>query len=342
MRLVILVSNDSRDLQAAANWWVQHYNSLNTNGPILINLMNEWGGHDLSPTDYAAAYNEAIATVRKVYDGDIIIDAPGFGHNTNIAAAAYDLIEDKQLIYSLHIYPRAFNVQENRWLNTADLALLADTGAKCMIGEFGSKGIGGTNWCEIIQYAYEQDWGIFGWAWNGDGTNMNMVAPSWLQQPRAISFSPTVYLDEIITRLNGTPCFTTVFGEAANEPCLGTQIGMACNDNNDYTINDRYNEYCVCIGTFTDALNQANTDASILLFPNPVQQLLNVELVKINSVNTIEIYNHIGQKMTSMTVANQLKTHEIDVSSLPKGTYLVVILLEGKQAIAQKFIKIGN
>ena len=40
--------------------------------------MNEWGSHSLPADAYARAYNSAIATVRTVYGGPIIIDCSGY------------------------------------------------------------------------------------------------------------------------------------------------------------------------------------------------------------------------------------------------------------------------
>ena len=58
-----LGTDDKAELMRAAAWWRQHYESLSTSGPIIINLMNEWGSHDISPEDYADAYNEALSLI---------------------------------------------------------------------------------------------------------------------------------------------------------------------------------------------------------------------------------------------------------------------------------------
>jgi hypothetical protein len=84
-------SSDKEALLGAARWWRGHYAQLRKAGPFTVNLMNEWGGHSLSAEDYAAAYNEAIAIVREVYDGPIIIDVPGWGQEVYTAAAASPL-----------------------------------------------------------------------------------------------------------------------------------------------------------------------------------------------------------------------------------------------------------
>ncbi|MEM6697866.1 MAG: cellulase family glycosylhydrolase, partial [Bacteroidota bacterium] len=266
-----LGSNRPEHLQAAANWWVNHYNQFTKSGSIIVNLMNEWGGHELSPKEYASAYNQAISRVRQVHEGALIIDLPGFGHDIEIAAAAYPMIKDKDIIYSLHIYPNSVDVQEDQWISLKDLDYLREAKMPCIIGEFGSGGFGGTDWCGIVEYAHQQDWAVFGWAWNGDGRGMNMVSPSWASQPRARSFETTPYLEKIVASLAGIPCNTRRFGDQASTPCDGKIVGKRCNDNNEFTINDRYNEYCVCAGNFTEML-EVSTEPEIALYPNPVRQ----------------------------------------------------------------------
>lgn len=63
----VLGSNNASDLTDAAYWWMQNYASLG--GDFTINLMNEWGNHNLTANEYAAAYNLAIRVVRQVKIG---------------------------------------------------------------------------------------------------------------------------------------------------------------------------------------------------------------------------------------------------------------------------------
>jgi len=333
-----LGSNRVEHLQAAADWWVRNYKQFTANGPIIINIMNEWGGHKLSPKDYATAYNQAITTIRKVHDGILIVDIPGFGHDIEIAVAAYPMIEDKNIVYSLHIYPNAVNVQKDRWISVKDLDYLIKTGAPCMIGEFGAHGFGGTDWCGVVEYAQEKGWAIFGWAWNGDGRGMNMASPSWSAQPRARNFEPTPYLEEIVASLAGIPCNTQRFGSAAAMPCDVNIVGEKCDDNNDFTINDRYNEYCVCAGNFTEAL-EISAEPELFLYPNPVTQLLQVEFVKTNLVRQIKIYNQIGQHLKTTPIVEQSKFITIDMSNYSNGLYIVVGFIDDKKVFSEKFIK---
>ncbi len=184
----VLGSDNTADLTAAANWWKANYASLSANGTIAftVNLMNEWGSHNITSAAYAAAYNNAISIVRTVYSGNIIIDIPGWGQETATAACAVKgcttgqtKITDVKIILSAHIYPGAYNQAKGRYMNTSDIDDLASAGRTCILGEFGSVGGSGADWLGITNYAKSKGWTILGWAWAGDGLGMNMISPQF-------------------------------------------------------------------------------------------------------------------------------------------------------------------
>lgn len=203
----VLGSDNTADLNAAANWWVSNYASLASAGSFTINLMNEWGSHNLTANAYASAYNTAMATVRRVYAGTIIIDIPGWGQETAIASAAakgYNggiKISDGNYILSAHIYPGAYNQAKGRYVNTSDIDDLASAGKPCMLGEFGNSGGSGADWSGIVDYARNKGWTVLAWAWNGDGGSMNMVTPSWASNGGASSFSLSSYFSIAYAKL---------------------------------------------------------------------------------------------------------------------------------------------
>lgn len=206
-KAAVLGSDNTADLNAAANWWKANYATLAASGSFTVNLMNEWGSHNLSANAYAAAYNTAIATVRQVYSGTIIIDIPGWGQETAIASAAakgYNggtKISDTNYILSAHIYPGAYNQAKGRYVTASDLDDLASGGRPCIIGEFGNQGGSGADWSGIVDYAKSKGWTVLGWAWNGDGGGMNMVTPSWASNGGATSFSLSSYFSVVYNKL---------------------------------------------------------------------------------------------------------------------------------------------
>uniref|UniRef100_A0A914DZA2 Glycoside hydrolase n=1 Tax=Acrobeloides nanus TaxID=290746 RepID=A0A914DZA2_9BILA len=192
----VLGTNDVNELTNASYWWMQNYFALG--GDFTINLMNEWGNHNISANDYAKAYNLAI---RMVYPGRLIIDIPGWGQETGTAADAVKgtfgtKINDTNIVMSTHIYPPACSQGCSRRLSTADLDELASAGLPCIVGEFGETGDQTrANVTEIVGYAKSKGWTTLAWTWNGDGRMMNMVDPAWIQNASATDFTLSSYFN---------------------------------------------------------------------------------------------------------------------------------------------------
>lgn len=330
-----LGTDSTEELMNAANWWEENYAFLSSTGPVIINLMNEWGSHDISPKNYAEAYNDAISVVRTVYNGQLIIDVPGFGQATKIAADAYPYFEDSYITYSVHIYTSAFNIEKKRWLAHEDLEYLNDTGADCMVGEFCDTATGGADWCSIIDHCYANGWPLFGWAWNGDGRNMNMIEPHWRDDPLAFEFRPTEFMQKVVDKLSGIACYTQ-----PDEDCTSPEIGETCDDGNEYTVDDRYNEYCHCIGNFTSQLQANDSEPDLIIYPNPVEnnQFLSIELFKINLNGEIKIINSLGVPVITETAGRSLDRISIDPSQLPSGVYWATFQTDHRTIITKSFV----
>lgn len=201
----VLGSDSSSELTAAANWWKSNYKNLAASGSFQINLMNEWGSHNISSNSYASAYNSAISIVRQVYSGNIIIDIPGWGQETHTAAQAVTgangtKISDSNITLSTHIYPGDWNQGLNHWLQNSDLDEMGSVGRACLVGEFGT-GSGSANWSGLVDHAKSKGWSVLAWAWNGDGGSLNMVTPSWASNPTATSFSHSSYFSTVYGKL---------------------------------------------------------------------------------------------------------------------------------------------
>ena len=199
----VLGSDEAKDLVEAANWWKTNYVTLG--GNFIINMMNEWGSHNISAAAYATAYNSAIEIVRTVYKGAIIIDIPGWGQETYTAYQAVKtsnpVIADTNIILSAHIYTNGWNQGRNHSFKASDLDDISKTGRRGIIGEFGNGGGGSVDWSGCIDYAKSLGWPVLGWCWNGDGNDMNMVSPSWAKDATANSFSLNTYFNIIYNKL---------------------------------------------------------------------------------------------------------------------------------------------
>ncbi len=204
----VLGTDSTTELNNAASWWKSNYSTLHASGSFTVNLMNEWGSHNISAGSYASAYNTAISTVRSVYSGRIVIDIPGWGQETATASSAvkgYNTggvkINDTNIALSAHIYPGSWNQALNHWVQNSDLDDLASAGRACLLGEFGSGGSGSCNWSGVTDYAKSKGWTVLGWAWNGDGGSMNMVTPSWSSNATASSYAQSSYWSTIYNHL---------------------------------------------------------------------------------------------------------------------------------------------
>jgi hypothetical protein len=205
-KYTVLGTDDTTQLDSAALWWAANYNALTASGPVTVNLMNEWGSHSQTPATYATAYNQAIAIVRQVYKGPIILDCPGYGQETSVAADAVKgtggvTLADTNIILSAHIYPNGYNQANNHTFQQSDLDSMASAGRACIVGEFGNYPSGSVDWMGMVGYAKTKHWAVLGWAWNGDGGAMNMVTPAWDSAPTASSFSPAAYFTVIYSLL---------------------------------------------------------------------------------------------------------------------------------------------
>lgn len=203
------------ELEKAADWWVTNYNTLTTNRTkrIIINIINEWGGKEISASEYARRYNAAINRVRTgvSYSGLMVVDLPGYGQGARVAAEAIRShgLTTSNIIFSAHIYQNAYD-EGRGWFSTASIDDLDNTGARCMVGEFGVRYMANATGTDLrreqnntvyvyrvdptpipnvgsaqnyintmINHAKSKGWSVLGWAWNGDGIGMNMVYPDW-------------------------------------------------------------------------------------------------------------------------------------------------------------------
>ena len=207
-KYTVLGSDNAADLTDAANWWKANYTTLAAAGSFTVNLMNEWGDHNLSAAAYASAYNNAIAIVRQVYSGPIILDCPGWGQETSVAADAVKgtggsgaTIADTNIILSAHIYPNGYNQAKGHTFQQADLDDLASAGRPCIVGEFGNSPSGSADWSGMVTYAKSKKWAVLGWSWNGDGGPMNMVTPAWDSVTNASTYGQSSYFSVIYNLL---------------------------------------------------------------------------------------------------------------------------------------------
>jgi|GEM_PF-1106489 len=89
------------------------------------------------------------------------------------------------------------------------------------------------------------------------------------------------------------------------------------------------------IYTVTETLGFENPiqEYVITLFPNPVQNILNIQTQEI--IKEVSIYNLLGEKV----IVNEISNHAIDVSNLAVGMYIIKVTGENDKTFSAKFIK---
>ena len=185
---------------------------------------------------YADAYNDAISIIRNNtnYTGPIICDLSGYGQEYHICADAANNITDDNIILSAHIYDSAYNSDKGRYVIASDLDYLNDNQPyPCMVGEFGSKMSGQADWSKLVDRAKSLGWPVLGWAWNGDGGQMNMVSPDWGSGCSG-PYSKSKYFSTVYGKLGSSNTYPTAsFTYSPSSPSTGESVSFDGSDSTD-------------------------------------------------------------------------------------------------------------
>jgi hypothetical protein len=85
----------------------------------------------------------------------------------------------------------------------------------------------------------------------------------------------------------------------------------------------------------TNLENYYPPEFKIKIYPNPVNDLLNLEILPNKpNVGKLKIYDFTGKLVLNIKIENQ---NEIDVTDLPVGVYLLSIIVD-KSIISKKFL----
>jgi hypothetical protein len=89
----------------------------------------------------------------------------------------------------------------------------------------------------------------------------------------------------------------------------------------------------------TNSTSDFDLKNSVVLYPNPAKNTININVASEVNLQSISIYNTLGQLVKTMSVNDKNSSSAIDVSSLKTGTYLMEInATEGK--VIKKFVKL--
>ncbi len=109
-----------------------------------------------------------------------------------------------------------------------------------------------------------------------------------------------------------------------------------------YVTLNTYNDFCgaaitIPVNVVISKITQVNATTSVSLFPNPINETLNIDLQTTSNQNSsLRIYSLSGQLITTQKVAT--KNIQIDMSNYPSGTYWIQ-LLNTEWTLMEKVIK---
>lgn len=148
---------------------------------------------------------------------------------------------------------------------------------------------------------------------------------------------------ETITIPTGNDCYTFSIYDAEDDGiCCAYGIG-------NYNLEDSNGTVIIAGGDFgtsesvlfnaQDALslNEFNLENLIKVYPNPVNNTLNIELTNINENVDYQIFNTLGQKMIEGNL-NSNRINTLDMSQYETGIYFVK-LSTGSQSMTTKLVK---
>lgn len=137
----------------------------------------------------------------------------------------------------------------------------------------------------------------------------------------------------IFTEITGTP-FENVFGSSIAFADIDNDTDMdilitGVNSSNQL-LSKLYENNTINVNTESQI-----TEYNIQIYPNPVQKELVISNIK--GIKTIIIYNSLGQFMKQLMIRNDQLL--LDVSTFPKGTYVLQFQKENGYVLNKQFIK---
>lgn len=110
--------------------------------------------------------------------------------------------------------------------------------------------------------------------------------------------------------------------------------GEACDDGDDATMDDVWNELCECEGEVDGVHDASHSDWA--LYPNPASEIIRVQFFETIGVSgQLRIADGLGRTVWSTT---NLTSTSIPVSQLPEGIYQLVLSREGMVPQTKRFV----
>jgi len=86
------------------------------------------------------------------------------------------------------------------------------------------------------------------------------------------------------------------------------------------------------------SISDIDNKLRVRLFPNPVNESVNIDFMKTISSVSIEFISYTGQVLLKNTV-NNVRTYDFDISNFPNGMYLIRMQIDSDYFLTKKLIK---
>ena len=97
------------------------------------------------------------------------------------------------------------------------------------------------------------------------------------------------------------------------------------------------NDSTPCGGGFSAIAVLPKANPQIKIYPNPADNIINVELTAITGDAKYEMFDIVGRKINSGVLKNSV-LNSLNISNLPKGLYFLKVS-DGKNKLSKKFVK---
>lgn len=180
-------------------------------------------------------------------------------------------------------------------------------------------------------YGYETSWSLT----DSSGTIISSAA--------TYSYSDNTTYQEIITLPTLNECYTFTISDSYGD-------GICCTyGTGSYSISDENSTVIISGGDFTSeesvtfnaeealSVGQFDMESLISVYPNPIKDLINIELTNLNTEVNYSIFNTLGQEIVKGELDSN-NVNQINVSSYQSGVYFVK-LSSGTNTVTKKLIK---
>lgn len=109
-----------------------------------------------------------------------------------------------------------------------------------------------------------------------------------------------------------------------------------------YDVNDSANTNAILtVNVVVESITGINdpVGGGVSVYPIPAKDVLNVNFENVKNVNSVAIYNVVGQKLKTVNVSAGSKVVTIPVSDMKKGVYFLRVYSNNTEAVTKTFTK---